>query len=480
MLSTRRQFIAGAAALLAVRPARAMTNPAFVWTQLNNTNLPFGDGLSSCVLNGKMYSVGGWDPTNLSHNRVSFGTNGSNWTESAVSRTWTGRHGTPLIVSGGKMRLIGGDTDSGSYEPNEHSWDGLESSPWTAEPNFDPLKRLGHWALGDFHGYDWFGGGQTMTPLSGTPTKFFTDRWRRPAGTTDPWELYDDDCALGARAFLGKPVVIGSVAYFVCGGTYQTSDYPARSYRNDIMAMGADFKIRCVLAKSQMPGMIFHSVEELGGYLIIVAGHNGVNLKTVWAFNVSTREMTQLADFPGPATHAATLQKFNGSLYLWGGLNGGQQAWRLDLVDQSKIHHGAMATSSVTNMTTEYSLYDLSNPLTPGETIRFVGLFLNGSRQVRPRIGYRSAPGVFDTAWRSATTSLHPGGSTYADFPVGDFLVPGPGYYAGFTMTYGPGTPDAFVGGAYTRAQCAGDVTGNGVAFSELGDGVNPMRWTRL
>jgi hypothetical protein len=237
-----------------------------------------------------------------------------------------------VVTHNNRIHIIGGDTDDGSYDRNTHSWDGLETSKWRIEEaNFPPLDRAGHWGV-SLGGYLWFGGGQTMSPQTPAPTKFFTDRWRSVDGSPGSWELYDEDCALGARGFVSSnPPIIEGEAYFVAGGTYQTEDYPYRSYRNDIMVMGRDFKIRCINPKNQMPGMFYHSVAQLRGILIIVCGHNGDNLKTVWASYDKGKTLVRLLDVPSAATHAATLQEFNGSLYFWGGLYTHQNCFRIDL-----------------------------------------------------------------------------------------------------------------------------------------------------
>ncbi|MEI4572977.1 hypothetical protein, partial [Klebsiella pneumoniae] len=70
----------------------------------------------------------------------------------------------------------------------------------------------------------------------------------------------------------------------------------------------------------------------------------------MWASYDKGKTVVQLPDYPGPAMHAATLQAFNDSLYLWGGLTGGQQTWRLDYIDESKIHYGK-PPNGTTNMT---------------------------------------------------------------------------------------------------------------------------------
>lgn len=481
MALSRRAFCLSAASLCLVGRAsgqRMTTPPSFSWTQLGSAiAIPNGDGMGSCVLNDRMYSVGGWYPTGVSHNRVFSTTDGLSWVESAVPRTWTGRHQMPVVAHKGRIHVIGGDIDSLSYEPNTHSWDGVEGSSWRVEEaNFPVLNRTGHmgWSQGD---YLWFYGGQTMPPMTTGPTKFFTDLWRSPDGSPGSWELVDDECPLGLRSFTtGGPPIIDGDAYFIGGGTYTTTDYAERSYRNDIMVMDASGKFRCVSPKSQMPGMMYHSIAQLNGVLLVVCGYNGVNLKTVWASFDKGRTIVRLADFPGAATHAATLQEFNGALYLWGGIATGQNAYRLDMIDESKRYYGA-APNMITNLSAEYTVYDMAQELKPGAVVASIGVFLNGSRQVRPRIGYRSAPGVIESVYRAATTSLHAGGG-YRDFPVGDFVVPGPGYYAGMTVAYGAGTPDAFSGGSYSRAMKAGDVTTNPSGFSEPSDGTFPMRWT--
>lgn len=451
---------------------------SLVWTQLPNTTIPTGDGIGAAVLNGKLYSINRWY-NNISYNDVYFSADGQTWTASAVPRPFTGRHSAPTVVHQGRIFVIGGDASGGAYQPEIYSWDGLETSSWRAEEtSFSALNRIGHFAF-SLGTEICFGGGQTWSAFSGTPTVFFTDLWCSPTGLTGTWVKVRDELPLGIRGFISGVPVIAGEAYFVAGGTYQGGDYVDRQYTNSIAALGGapNYTVRLINPKNQMPPIEYNAVAQIRGVLVSVGGWNGANQKTVWASYDKGKTVVQLPDYPGPATHAATLQEFNDSLYLWGGLTGGQQAWRLDYIDESKIHYGK-PPNGTTNMTAQYTTCDLTNELTPGKTVVSVGLYLNAARPVRPRIGYRSAPGIYDTTYRAATTSTHNGGSKYQDFPVGNFVVPGPGYYVCFTLAYGAGTPDAFSFGAYSRAAAAGDVLGNGVAFSEPNDGTLPMRWT--
>ena len=470
---------------------------SLTWTRLPDIAIPNGDGMGSVIApNGDILSVDRWDATgpvgSSTHSETWRTSNGQNWSLSSVSKSYQGCHSTPVVLFNSRIYQIGcdgvgGTTSVPAYDPRVKSWDGLEvgSTGWRVDATLPTLNRVGHFgfALG---GQLCFGGGQTFTSITPAPAKFFTDLWCSPDGVT--WTMVTDMLPAGLHGFIssGSAPIINGEAYLWSGGTYSTSDFPNREYNDmqSIVAIGGppNFTVRLVNAKNQMPAVLYNSVAALplassssGWALLTVAGHNGVNLQSVWASYDLGKTPVQLSNFPGPATHAMSIAVSANEAIVWGGLNGGQQSWHLN--DASKIHYGA-AVGGTTNLGSTYTICDRTIALTAGKTVKWLRIYMNGSHAVRPKIGRENSTTNYDFVF-NGTSATHPGGG-YADFSAANYVVPSDGatYRVCFAFSFTPGTPDAF---SYTgnRSQAAGDLSGNSVTLTAQPDSATiPIGWT--
>ncbi len=456
---------------------------ALQW-QLLTSSLPSAlslkDGVGGCVLNGKMYAMGGWSVGNTRYKSVSYSTDGITWTASSKTASWTPRHCMPVIAHDGHILVLGGDQNSGAYQPDVHSWTGLETDEWVVETTSAPWgNRAGHIAF-SLGGYVWVGFGQTLSTLSGTPTTFFTDLWRSETGRGDTWELFEAKCVSGYRGYLcGHPAVLDDEVYFIGGGTYDTADFGTREYKNDIFAMNADGEFRLVNHGKNSPvtKLMYHNIAALGDDLFVFAGWAGADQNKWFKSSDKGITWTQQSTPPWSARHAAMIIPYNDALYFGTGL-AANDMWKLyDLSFGPKVHLGSIPDGN-TGLGTNYTVIDKTITLTPGLTVAEMGFWRNTGGSMVPKIAKQiGTSNVFDIVW-SGSAVTHPGGG-YATFPITNFTVPSDGstYRVGFNFSSGS---DQFCHAGPGRWLKAGNTTGTGQTFSHSTDGSYCMSWTEL
>lgn len=455
---------------------------AYIWQQLTNS-LPSPmnkkDGLSGCVLNGKMYALGGWSSGSgmgTTYNNVLYSTDGITWTPSAKTPTWSGRHVFPVVVHNDRIYVLGGDQNSGSYQSDVHSWDGLETSDWVVETTSAPWgQRAGHigFSLGD---YIYVGFGQTVTNLTPAPSTYFTDLWRSLDGQT--WELVTDKAPCSYRGyFCNTAPVLNGEAYFIGGGTYDTTDFPTREYKNDVYAMNEDGEFRLVSSgkPSVLSKLMYHNLIAHDGKLWVMGGYNGSDQKKVFS-SVDGGTWTEHTS-PWGVRHAALLLSYNGAMYFGTGMNATDMWKYFDFNPGPKVHISALP-DGVTALASTYTVIDKENPLIAGRTVTEMGYWRNSSGSMVPKIVKQTGTNTFDVVWSGSAVS-HTGGG-YQSFDIPDYVVPSDGstYRMAFSFSYPYSDSFAHSGGG--RWLKAGNITGTGQVFSNYNDGSCCMSWTEL
>lgn len=461
----------------------------YAWQQLTNslpTAMNGRDGIMGCVLNGKMYAIGGWKSgTGLgtTYNTVLFSTDGITWTPSVKTPTWDGRHAFPVVVHNNRIYVLGGDINRGYYQPNVHSWDGLETSDWVVENTNAPWgNRFGHYAF-SLNGYIYVGGGQTYTNITAPPTQFFKDLWRSTDGQT--WELVTDDCPLGIRCFLGSVPVIDNEAFFIGGGTYETTDFPAREYKNDVFVMDVNHNFRCVShgKNSVLTKLMYHNITVFDGKLWVIAGWAGSNQKRVFVSANKGETWTEEPLPPWAIRHAAYCVTYNNAIYFGTGWTDSDM-WRLYDVpppstppNDPKINLGS-TPNTTTALASVYTVIDRSTALVAGKTVTEIGYHRMSAGSMTPKIFRQiGTSNSFDVVWSGAAVTHN--GNGWQSFDIPDFVVPNNGstYRIGFAFSYPYSDMYSTQGQRWLKA---GNVTGNGVAFSYFTDGSCCMTWTEL
>lgn len=465
------------------------------WQLMTNSlpsQLSQKDGVNGCVLNGKMYAMGGWRLSDGARfNSVSYSTDGITWTQSAKTASWTPRHCTPVVAHDGRIFVLGGDTNSGAYMPNVHSWSGLETDDWVVETTTAPWgNRTGHIAF-SYGGYLWVGFGQTMTTLTAAPTQFFTDLWRSPTGLGDSWTLFEDKAVCGYRPFISsQPALLDGDLYFIGGGTYETTDFPGmgnRELKNDVWVMKPDFSFELVNhgKGSALTKRMFHCIAALGDDLYVLAGWAGGDLANWYKSTDKGITWTLQATPPWAARHAAMVIPFNDALYF----GTGQYAtdmWRLmePPPPPAGLHMGALPDGT-SNVNPAGTMLDKSTVLIAGKTVTEIGYNRQSSGSMTPKIVKQiGTSNVFDIVW-SGSAVTHPGGG-HVSFPITPFVVPSDGstYRIGWYFGYTTQEPYSYAGnvaeGMTGRWYKTGNATGTGQTFGYYGDGSCCMGWQEL
>lgn len=459
----------------------------YTW-QLLNSSLPTAmnqrDGLAGCVLNSKMYALGGWKSgagLGTTYNSVLYSTDGITWTASAKTPTWDGRHCFPVVVHNSRIYVLGGDVNKGYYQPNVHSWTGLETDEWVTEDTAAPWgNRMGHFAF-SFNGYIYVGGGQTYTNITSPPTQFYNDLWRSATGANGTWELVTNEAPYGIRGFLmGCPPEIDGEIYFVGSGTYDTTDFTTREYKNDVFAMDVNHNFRCVThgKNSPLTKQMYHCVTALNDNLIVLGGYAGADQRTAFISTDKGKTWSSLSTPPWAARHAAMSIVYNGEIYFGTGMYAADM-WKLkETVFGAKVHVGAIPDGT-TGLASTYTVIDKSTQLTNGLTVTEMGYWRNSSGSMTPKIVKQiGTSNVFDVVW-SGSAVTHNGGG-YQSFDIPDYAVPNDGntYRIAFAFSYPSADLYSFAGNG--RWLKAGNITGTGQTFTHYADGSCGMTWTEL
>lgn len=460
-------------------------NVFYLWKLLNNnlpTPLAFKDGIGGVVHDGKMYALGGWSTgpnMGTTYNTVLFSVDGITWTQSVQPASWSGRHVMPVVSHKGRIFVLGGDQNSGNYQPDVHSWTGDEDEEWEIETLDAPWgNRAGHiaFSLGD---YIYVGFGQTVTNLTPAPTTFFTDLWRSETGRGDTWELVNAKCVSGYRGyFSNSPAILDGEAYFIGGGCYDTSDFPTRELKNDVFAMNADGEIRLVNHGKNSPitKLMYHNICAFDGKLWVLAGWNGGDKKAVF-MSADKGETWALQPAPPWAVrHAAMCIPFNDKLYFGTGMNV-KDMWRMEKIGgEPGMNYGALPNGGTTALSPVYTVIDRSTELTVGKTVDAIGMYRNTPGAMTLKIAKQTGPTSLEIVY---SQSVYHDGDGYQDFDITDFEVPNDGASYRIGAAFSTPGPDAFNHSGVGRWLKIGDLTG-AQAMSFYADGSYSFRWKEV
>lgn len=449
----------------------------YQWTQINN-NLPtpmaFKDGIGGCVLNGKMYALGGWSSGSgmgTTYNNVLFSTDGITWTPSGKTPTWSGRHVFPVVVHNDRIYVLGGDQNSGSYQPDVHSWDGLETSDWLVETLNAPWgQRAGHigFSLGD---YIYVGFGQTVTNLTAAPSTYFTDLWRSLDGQT--WELVTDKAPCSYRGyFCNTAPVFNNEAYFICGGTYDTTDFPVREYKNDVYAMNEDGEFRLVSRgkPSTLPKLMYHNLITHDDRLWVIAGYNGSDQKKVFSSEDGDEWIEHSSPFA--VRHAALLISYEDKLFFGTGMYA-KDMWRMDSFGgEEGVYYGAIADGT-TSLSSVYTVIDRTISLESGKTVDKIGINRQTSGPMTVKIAKQINATTLEIIFSQSVTH---NGLGYQDFDITDFTVPDDGFTYRVGFAFSTPSADSFSHSGGGRWMKLGNLTGT-QTMSLYPDGSYCLRW---
>jgi hypothetical protein len=327
--------------------------PTYTWYQAA-TQAPFAgrDGAGLVAFSGKLWLLGGWRwasapeanfpqtglPGCCTTSEVWNSTDGVHWMLATVA-PWEGRHMAGWVVFLGKLWVIGGDDNSGHYQPNV--WNSSDGVNWSQVTSALPWgDRVLHYVV-PFNGRLYVMGGQQLpAALNPIPNPYptepvnYADVWSSSDGIT--WQQVSSMPA--ALGMICGSVVFNNQLWVIGGGTYgdDTQGVAGTAY-NEVWST-PDGVTWTQHMDAPWPARRYHNVVEFNSGLFVLAGigDDGSSDKNDVYYSTDG-ESWQTLNAPGSAPwverHAASAAVFNGALWLTGGTDNGQiqhnDVWQL-------------------------------------------------------------------------------------------------------------------------------------------------------
>jgi len=338
-----------AAMLLAlVAPPVAAADYEWVNVTMNAEFAP-RDGAGALSFQGKMWFIGGWNPSasqreffpRICNNEVWNSADGKTWSlvkqnsfkDQSFDPTadWEGRHTAGYAVFRNKMWIIGGDVNQGHYQNDV--WNSTDGLHWNLVNRDKPLP----WAPRALH-YTvvhndriWVIGGQTMPAFAkdNATEAFYRDIWTTQDGIN--WtEVTPQEPCWSMRGMIGGSAVHDGRIWILGGGTYDTPQTPFRRFHNDVWssADGVHWKLHTDAAP--WAARQYHDVAVWDDQLWVLEGYNQElgNRNDVW-HSADGVEWQEIPDTPWKPRHAASVYVHDDALWMVAGNNMEPDVWKL-------------------------------------------------------------------------------------------------------------------------------------------------------
>ena len=307
------------------------------------------DGAGGVVLDGKMWLLGGWNPSifpKICTNDVWNSTDGVTWNQIKANTfidgvydpntDWEGRHTGGYVVHQDKMWIVGGDPNQGHYQYDV--WNSSDGVTWTHVNKNKPVpwgpRILQYTTV--FDGKIWIMGGQTTPQVAPAAEAFYNDVWNSIDGVN--WTQVNDGTASpmwSPRGMIQGSVEFNERMWFLGGGTYDTPGQPDRNFYNEVWssADGVDWRMDTV---APWAARQYHSVAVFDDKIWVMAGANfdtpEMNRNDVW-YSSDGVNWTELPNTPWPTRHAGTVMVHDNALWMVGGSHPGSSpindVWKL-------------------------------------------------------------------------------------------------------------------------------------------------------
>lgn len=306
--------------------------PTYTWTQVTGA-AAFAprDGAGALVFDGKMWLLGGWNPSNpvefpeVCNSEVWSSTDGATWTEQVAEAPWEGRHTAGYAVFGGRMWILGGDPIQGHYQPD--AWSSADGVTWTEETDALPWgeRVLHHTVVLDDTLYVM--GGQTLPQFTteAEETVLYNDVWASTDGVT--WTRILEEAPWAPRGMIGGSAVLDGRMWLLGGGTYDTPDHPDRDYYAEVWS-SADGVEWTQHADAPWTPRQYHDVAVFDDRLWVLEGYAGGNLADAW-WSADGESWTEVPDTPWAPRHASSLFVHDDGLWVVAGNNMTSDVWVL-------------------------------------------------------------------------------------------------------------------------------------------------------
>lgn len=315
----------------------------YQWGQVNSkAEFAPRDGAGALVFNGKMWLLGGWNPSDktnfpkICNNEVWSSTDGKKW-ELIKPNTfkdgvydpktdWEGRHTAGYVVYNGKMWIVGGDGNQGHYHYDV--WNSSDGKNWTRVTDKVPWgPRVLHHTL-VFKNKLWVMGGQTVPQFAPAEECFYRDIWTTADGVkwekVEPKEPYWLSCGLigGNVVFKGRMWVLG-------GATYDTPKRPTRSMYNSVWSSDDGIHWQCHVEHAPWMARDYQDVAAFDGKMWLLEGHDGKsNRNDVW-YSEDGTNWHDVPQTPWAPRHAASVFVHDDALWMVTGNNMESDVWKL-------------------------------------------------------------------------------------------------------------------------------------------------------
>ncbi len=306
----------------------------YTWTQVTGAAaFAARDGAGALTFDGKMWLLGGWNPSDdvnfpeTCNSEVWSSTDGATWTEVVAEAPWEGRHTAGYAVFGERMWILGGDPIQGYYQPD--AWSSADGVTWSLETDALPWgdRVLHHTVvLGDTI---YVMGGQTLPQFTTVDeeTVLYNDVWASTDGVS--WTRLLEEAPWSPRGMIGGSAVLDGRMWLLGGGTYDTPDHPDRDYYAEVWssADGVDWTRH---TDAPWTPRQYHDVAVFDGKLWVLEGYNGSsgNRSDVW-YSADGESWTELPDTPWPARHASSIFVHDDALWVVAGNNMTPDVWKL-------------------------------------------------------------------------------------------------------------------------------------------------------
>jgi hypothetical protein len=323
------------------------------WAKVTD-RAPFAprDGAGAFVFAGKMWLLGGWNPTDkvrfprICNNEVWSSRDGATWElvkpntfldrSFDATRDWEGRHTAGYVVFKGRLWIVGGDVNQGHY--HDDVWNSADGKTWTLVNKGRKVPwgpRALHYTL-VHRDRIWVLGGQTIPRFAPEEEVFYRDVWTSADGID--WEkLTPMEPCWSARGMIGGSVAFRDRIWVLGGGTYDTAKRPERDFRNDVWSSADGVRWQRHVEYAPWAARQYHDVAVFDNRMWVLEGYSkaGGNRNDVW-YSADGVNWYEVPGTPWKPRHAASVFVHDQALWMVAGNNMESDVWKLASAAQPK------------------------------------------------------------------------------------------------------------------------------------------------